>query len=47
MIHAEDARELADLVKGLNGHVNLIPVNPIKERDYVQPSADVIGRFQK
>ena len=34
--HAEDARELADLLKGLNGHVNLIPVNPIKERDFVQ-----------
>ena len=30
--HAEDARELADILKGLNGHVNLIPVNPIKER---------------
>ena len=26
--HAEDARELAGLLKGLNGHVNLIPVNP-------------------
>lgn len=27
--HAEDARELAGLLKGLNGHVNLIPVNPL------------------
>jgi 23S rRNA (adenine2503-C2)-methyltransferase len=30
----EDARELAELIKGLNAVVNLIPVNPIKERDY-------------
>ncbi len=30
----EHARELAALVKGLNCHVNLIPVNPIKERNY-------------
>ena len=29
----EDAEELARLIKGLNCHVNLIPVNPIKERD--------------
>ena len=36
MITPEDAKELAELLKGLNGHVNLIPVNPIKERDYVQ-----------
>ena len=28
---SEDARELAELVKGLNCHINLIPVNPIKE----------------
>ena len=32
--HTEDARELAGLLKGLNGHVNLIPVNPIKEREF-------------
>ena len=31
----EDARELIRLVKPLNCHVNLIPVNPIKERDFV------------
>ena len=44
--HAEDARELADLLKGLNGHVNLIPVNPIKERDFVQPSSSVTQAFK-
>ena len=31
----EDVRELIDLIKPLNCHVNLIPVNPIEERDYV------------
>ncbi len=31
----EDAAELSRLVKSLNCHVNLIPVNPIKERDFV------------
>ncbi|WP_242840772.1 23S rRNA (adenine(2503)-C(2))-methyltransferase RlmN [Butyrivibrio proteoclasticus] len=30
----EDARELAQLLKGINAVVNLIPVNPIKERSY-------------
>ena len=44
--HAEDARELADLLKGLNGHVNLIPVNPIKEWDFVQPSSSVTQAFK-
>ena len=29
----EDARELAALVGDMNCHVNLIPVNPIKERE--------------
>jgi 23S rRNA (adenine2503-C2)-methyltransferase len=30
----EHAKELCRLIKGLNCHVNLIPVNPIKERNY-------------
>ena len=30
----EDAAELSELLKGINCIVNLIPVNPIKERDY-------------
>ena len=32
----EDAEELANIAKRVLGHVNLIPVNPIKERDYKQ-----------
>ena len=42
----EDARRLAQLLKGLNCHVNLIPVNPIKERSYVRSDKKVIGNFQ-
>ena len=45
--HTEDARELAGLLKGLNGHVNLIPVNPIKERDFVQPTSAGTQAFFK
>ena len=43
----EDAEELASLIKGINCHVNLIPVNPIKERDYVQSSREAVLSFQK
>ena len=42
----EDARKLAGLLKGLNCHVNLIPVNPIKERNYVQSGQKVIEAFK-
>lgn len=42
----EDAEELAALIKPLNCHVNLIPVNPIKERDYVQSQKKVIDNFK-
>ena len=42
----EDAGELIALIKNLNCHVNLIPVNPIKERDFVQPGAPKIAAFK-
>ena len=42
----EDVRELSQLIHGMNCHVNLIPVNPIKERDYVQSNAAVIAAFK-
>jgi 23S rRNA (adenine2503-C2)-methyltransferase len=41
-----DAAELAHLIHGMNCHVNLIPVNPIKERDYVQSGQEVIMAFK-
>lgn len=43
---AQDAGELIALVKPLNCHVNLIPVNPIKERDYVQSEEKAIKAFK-
>ena len=42
----ENAQELAGRLKGLNCHVNLIPVNPIKERSYVQPDHEAILKFK-
>lgn len=42
----EDALELKELIRGLNCHVNLIPVNPIKERDFVQSEKKVIENFK-
>ncbi|MDA0836088.1 MAG: 23S rRNA (adenine(2503)-C(2))-methyltransferase RlmN [Planctomycetota bacterium] len=33
----EQARELADLLKGRRAHVNLIPMNPVKELDLDEP----------
>jgi 23S rRNA (adenine2503-C2)-methyltransferase len=42
----EDARLLSEKIKGLNCHVNLIPVNPIKERDYRQSEGKVIQKFK-
>lgn len=41
-----DARELAALIGRMNCHVNLIPVNPIKERDYVQSDREAVLAFQ-
>ncbi len=43
----EDARRLSALAKPLNCHINLIPVNPIKERDYVQSEAGRVRAFQE
>ena len=42
----EDARELAELIHGINCHVNLIPVNQIKERDFVQPDGKSVQEFK-
>lgn len=42
-----DAAELAALIRGMHAHVNLIPVNPVKERAWRRsPSAQVM-KFQK
>ncbi len=43
----EHAEELAQLLKGLKCHVNLIPVNYVPERDYVRTPRDKIFAFEK
>ncbi len=43
---AEDAALLASLIGHLNCHVNLIPVNPIRERDYVQSERYAVNAFR-
>lgn len=42
----QDALELAGLLKGFPCHINLIPVNPIKEREYKRADADSIQKFK-
>ena len=40
------AEELIGLVRGMNCHINLIPVNPIKERDYEQTDTSHVAAFK-
>lgn len=42
----QEARALVSLIKDQHGHINLIPVNPIKERDYVQSDQKAIMEFK-
>ena len=42
----QDADELAEKIKGLNCHVNLIPVNPIRERSFVQSDKKDVEKFK-
>lgn len=42
----EQAQILSKLVKGLNCHINLIPVNPIKERDFKQTQGKYVQNFK-
>ncbi len=43
----KEARELAALLKGRHSHVNLIPVNPVEEREYRQSGTKKIETFRK
>ncbi len=42
----EDAVQLISLIRGQNCHVNLIPVNPIREREYVQSRRQAVEAFR-
>ncbi|WP_240375254.1 23S rRNA (adenine(2503)-C(2))-methyltransferase RlmN [Bacillus piscicola] len=43
----EHAEELAELIKGINCHVNLMPFNYVPERDYVRTSRSDVFAFEK
>lgn len=43
----KEARELAERIKHINSHVNLIPINPIKERSFKQGTQEEISEFKK
>lgn len=42
----EQALKLAKLLKGINCHVNLIPINPINERDFKRSDEDSVEKFK-
>ena len=44
---AAQAQALAALAKPLHAHINLIPVNPVRERDYQRTDEDGVRAFQK
>ena len=44
---AGEAKELAGILRGKNAHVNLIPVNPVEEREYRRSHVKNVLQFQK
>jgi len=42
----DDAKELSELLGGLNAIVNLIPVNPIKERNFIETERSKVIAFK-
>lgn len=44
---ADDAAKLAGLLAGLDAHVNLIPINPVKERNFTRTGKKQVFDFQK
>ena len=44
---AQDAQMLADLARPLKAHINLIPVNPVRERGYRQTREEGVRAFEK
>lgn len=41
-----DAKELVALAGSISAHINLIPVNPVRERDYEQPDLSAVQAFR-
>lgn len=43
----EDAKGLSRLASGVHAHVNLIPVNPVRERKYTASEKEAVKKFQR
>ncbi len=43
----EDAKGLIALIKPLNGHVNLIPINPVRERKFTASRKEAVRSFRE
>lgn len=41
-----EAKKLVELLRGMLCHVNLIPINPIEERNFEKPDMEYINRFK-
>ncbi len=41
-----EAKKLVELLRGMLCHVNLIPINPIEERDFEKPDMEYINRLK-
>ena len=41
-----EAKKLVEMLRGMLCHVNLIPINPIEERDFEKPDMKYINRFK-
>jgi 23S rRNA (adenine2503-C2)-methyltransferase len=44
--HVDQARELAEVLRGLPCKINLIPFNPFQDSGYERPSMNATRRFQ-
>ncbi|MBC2575645.1 23S rRNA (adenine(2503)-C(2))-methyltransferase RlmN [Peptostreptococcus canis] len=42
----KESEELVKLLKGILCHVNLIPINPIEEREFEKPNTEYINKFK-
>ncbi len=43
----KEAGKLAALLRGLHGHVNLIPVNPVRERSFRRSEREAVDAFRR
>lgn len=44
--NVSEAKKLSELLKGMNCHVNLIPVNPVEERSFQRSKQKAVQQFR-